>query len=451
MPTPNVDPNFTAVTPSQETLRIAALNGASQGMTAQQYLASRGGVNASGYYGDSWNSKTNLSDAQYAAAVAGSNGGVSAGSAINVASAKLRYDNAIAAIPPKDEKEDIGFYNARVAAAKTAAGAAYNLEIAGNNAANKQNVPLITDTNGNPIAPTGSGTGSLGGGGNSDISTGPSSATIAARSAVTTALEDFKASLNLAGLGSLVPTIDEYIKQDLSASQIKINLIGTDAYKARFPGLEPLRKAGLAINEATYISMERGMISVLKAYGLDDKVLGTTEQLGTVIANQVSVAEYENRVSLAADHVKKNSDVLAALNDYYGVDAAGAMTYLLNPKLGMDMVKKQVRSAEIGAAASMYDFEINKAVAESYVNVSGTADLNALKDEFGKARNLAITQARLSGIEGEKYNDLTAVASVVGNDQTLQLESQRRALREQARFAGQSGVSSASLRTESTI
>lgn len=271
------------------------------------------------------------------------------------------------------------------------------------------------------------------------------------RAGVTTALEDFKANLNLAGLGGLASTIDEYIKQDLSASQIKINLIGTDAYKARFPGLEPLRKAGLAINEATYISMERGMVSVLKAYGLDDKILGTTEQLGAVIANQVSVAEYENRVSLAADHVKKNPDVLSALNEYYGVDTAGAMTYLLNPKLGMDVVKKQVRSAEIGAAASMYDFDINKAVAESYINVTGTADLNSLKDEFGKARTLASTQARLSGIEGEKYNDLTAVASVVGNDQTLQLESQRRALREQARFAGQSGVTSASLRTESSI
>lgn len=450
MATPMVDPKFTAVAPTSEILRIAALN-AAPGQTAQEYLASRGGVNAAGYYGDSWKSTQNLSDTQYAAAIAGSKGGVSAGSAVNVSTAKLQYDNAIAAIPPKDKNEDIALYNARVTAAKEAAGAAYNSAVAGDNAANKQNVPLITDVNGKVITGSGTGTGVAGAGGNSNVSTGPSDAQIANRGAVTTALEDFKASLNLAGLGSLVPTIDEYIKQDLSASQIKINLIGTDAYKTRFPGLDPLRKAGLAINEATYISMERGMISVLKAYGLDDKVLGTTEQLGTVIANQVSVAEYENRVSLAADHVKKNSDVLAALNEYYGVDAAGAMTYLLNPKLGMDMVKKQVRSAEIGAAASMYDFEINKAVAESYINVSGTSDLNTLKDEFGKARTLATTQARLSGIEGEKYNDLTSVASVVGNDQTLQMESQRRALREQARFAGQSGVGTSSLRTTSNI
>jgi len=399
--------------------RVITANANFQGITPQEYLTQRGGVEATmSKYGDSYNPAKDLTAAEYAAALANAKAkgltGVAVGQAINEATAA---------------KQGVSLWELTGGLQGTKP-AGYKGPIDGSG---------------------GKGSGASGAGGSSDASTGPSSATIAARSAVTTALEDFKASLNLAGLGSLVPTIDEYIKQDLSASQIKINLIGTDAYKARFPGLDPLRKAGLAINEATYISMERGMISVLKAYGLDDKVLGTTEQLGTVIANQVSVAEYENRVSLAADHVKKNTDVLAALNEYYGVDAAGAMTYLLNPKLGMDMVKKQVRSAEIGAAASMYDFEINKAVAESYINVSGTSDLNTLKDEFGKARTLASTQARLSGIEGEKYNDLTAVASVVGNDQTLQMESQRRALREQARFAGQSGVSSASLRQESTI
>jgi murein DD-endopeptidase MepM/ murein hydrolase activator NlpD len=269
---------------------------------------------------------------------------------------------------------------------------------------------------------------------------------------VTTALEDFKANLRLAGLDSLAETIDGYIKSDMTASQIKINLVGTQAYKDRFPGMADLAKAGRAVNEATYISMERGMTSILKAYGLDDKIFGTTEKLGTVIANQVSVAEYEQRVSMASDKVKKNTDVLAALNEYYGVTTEGAISYLLDPKLGMDIVKKQIRASEIGAAAEMYKFDLDKAAAESYINVTGTADLNSLKESFGRARILAETQTRLASIEGDKtYNELQAVATTLGNDQIRMLESQRRALREQARFAGQSGVSGASLRTESNI
>ena len=269
---------------------------------------------------------------------------------------------------------------------------------------------------------------------------------------VTTALEDFKANLKLAGLDSLADTIDGYIKSDMTASQIKINLVGTDAYKARFPGMADLAKAGRAVNEATYISMERGMTSILKAYGLDDKIFGTTAKLGTVIANQVSVAEYEQRVAMASDKVKKNTDVLASLNEYYGVDITGAISYLLDPKLGMDIVKKQIRASEIGAAAEMYKFDLDKAAAESYINVSGTSDLNSLKESFGRARLLADTQSRLASIEGDKgYNELQAVATTLGNDQQRMLESQRRALREQARFAGQSGISSASLKTESNI
>jgi murein DD-endopeptidase MepM/ murein hydrolase activator NlpD len=269
---------------------------------------------------------------------------------------------------------------------------------------------------------------------------------------VTTALEDFKANLKLAGLDTLADTIDSYIKDDLTASQIKINLVGTQAYKDRFPGMADLAKAGRAVNEATYISMERGMTSILKAYGLDDKIFGTTEKLGTVIANQVSVAEYEQRVSMASDKVKKNTDVLAALNEYYGVTTEGAISYLLDPKLGMDIVKKQIRASEIGAAAEMYKFDLDKAAAESYINVSGTVDLNSLKESFGRARILAETQTRLASIEGDKnYSELQAVATTLGNDQQRMLESQRRALREQARFAGQSGVSSSSLRTESSI
>lgn len=277
------------------------------------------------------------------------------------------------------------------------------------------------------------------------------SANTAARAATTTALEDFKANLQLAGLGDLATTIDEYIKQDLTAAQIKINLVGTQAYKNRFPGMAPLAAAGKAINEATYISIERGMVGVLKAYGLDDKVFGTTEKLGNIIGNQVSVTEFENRVQMAADKVQKNPDVLASLNQYYGVDMAGAVSYLLDPKTGMDVVKKQIRASELGAAAQMYQFDLSKAVAESYINVSGTSDLNTLKESFGKARLLADTQTRLSQIEGTQYNELEAVAAQLGQDQLRQLESQRRALREQARFAGQSGVTTASLRKESTI
>lgn len=284
----------------------------------------------------------------------------------------------------------------------------------------------------------------------------PTAAQTASRTAATTAIEDFRANLRLAGLGTLADKIDEYIKQDLTASQIKINLIGTDEYKARFPGMAALAKAGKAMNEATYISTEKAYDTVLRAHGLDTNLFGTTEKYGSYIASQVSPVEFETRVGIAADRVNKNSDVVAALNNYYGVSKSAAISYLLDPTLGLDIVQKEARAAEIGAAAAAANFsfgegQVGAGVAESFINAAGTQDLVSLKTEFGKARNLADTQTRLAAIEGEKYSDLNAVTAVLAQDQQKILESQRRAAREAARFSGSSGLSAGSLATESSI
>lgn len=269
---------------------------------------------------------------------------------------------------------------------------------------------------------------------------------------VTTALEDFKANLKLAGLDSLADVIDGYIKQDMTAAQIKINLVGTQAYKDRFPAMATLAAAGRAVNEATYISMERGYEQVLRAYGIDTATFGTRAQLGKYIGAEVSPVEFEQRVQIAKDRVDKNSDVTSALQDYYGVSKGGAIAFLLDPTLGMDIVKKEARAAEIGAAAIAAGFgefkgKENVGVAESFVNASGTQDLMSLKAEFGKARNLANTQGNLAAIEGDKtYKDLNAVTAIVGQDTQELLQSQRRAAREAARFGGSSGLSAQSLR-----
>ena len=318
------------------------------------------------------------------------------------------------------------------------------------------------DSSGNFVGGT-SGTGSSGAGGSAagsalggTIGGQPTAAQTASRTAATTAIEDFRANLRLAGLGTLADKIDEYIKQDLTASQIKINLIGTDEYKTRFPGMAALAKAGKAMTEAAYISTEKAYDTVLRANGLDTSVFGTTAKYGSYIANQVSPVEFETRVSIAADRVNKNSDVVAALNNYYGVSKTGAISYLLDPNLGLNIVQKEARAAEIGAAAAATNFSFGEgatgaAVAESFINAAGTQDLVSLKTEFGKARNLANTQAALSSIEGEKYSDLNAVTAVLAQDQQKILESQRRAARETARFSGASGITVGSLATESSI
>jgi hypothetical protein len=103
---PNVDPEFTSVDYNNldsTTKRVIEANASSNNMTGQQYYDSRGGVNKSGYYGDSWDSKSNLTDKEYANVISNALAqgltGVSIGQAINSATQAKRSENTITNTP----------------------------------------------------------------------------------------------------------------------------------------------------------------------------------------------------------------------------------------------------------------------------------------------------------------------------------------------------------------
>ena len=268
---------------------------------------------------------------------------------------------------------------------------------------------------------------------------------------------EFGNTLKALGLPQdLIDEIDTMIKQDYTNSQMYLELQKTTAWKNRFPGMAALAAAGKAIDAGTYISQEKSMLQTLDYYGIDKNIFGTTAELGKQIANMVSPKRFETVVALAAQDVENNPDVLAGLNLYYGVDKSAAISYLLNPTIGLDLIQRQARAAEIGAKAakSNFAFGMNKAgsgVAESFINAAGTMDLQALDVTFQQARGLADTQSSIAATEGAAYNDLSAVSAILGKDQAAILDSQRRAARSVARFSGRSGLGSGSLASESSI
>jgi hypothetical protein len=219
--------------------------------------------------------------------------------------------------------------------------------------------------------------------------------------------------------------------------------------------MQALREAGQAVNEATYISMERGYLQTLAAYGLDARALGSRKQLGTYVSNLVSPREFEERVNLAATRVKDNADVIAQFKTYYPeVDNSALTAYLLNPMVGMDIIKKQVRLSEIGAAAMDVGFAsgVSLSTAEELRGAVGEQDYQTVRTAFSQAKVLADQQSRLARIEGTGYSETEAIKGIVGRDIQSQMASQKRAEREtMTRFGGTSGVTSTSLRTTEGI
>jgi hypothetical protein len=269
-----------------------------------------------------------------------------------------------------------------------------------------------------------------------------------------TAQQEFRAALSQLGLGDLADAVDKMITDDKTVAQIKLDLPGTKEYKDRFPGMAALKAKGQAISEATYIANEKAMLQSATFYGID-KALVSRSLMGQYIGGENSPAEFERRVEMAANRVDKRADVVEAMTTFFpGVDKGGMIAYLLNPTIGMDIIRKQVRTAEIGASAKAGGFNVGPegsitgARAESLIDATGTKDLATLKAEFGQAGILGRTQARLAGIEGQGYDTFEAAQAVVGSDATSILASKKRAEREsEFRFGGGSGVSGTSLRS----
>ena len=268
---------------------------------------------------------------------------------------------------------------------------------------------------------------------------------------------EFANTLKALGLPQdLIDELDTMIKQDYTESQMYLELQKAPAWKKRFPGMAALSAAGKAIDAGTYISQEKSMLQTLDYYGIDKNIFGTTEELGKQIANLVSPKRFETVVALAAQDVEQNPDVLAGLNLYYGVDKSAAISYLLNPTIGLDLIQRQARAAEIGAKAAKSNFAFGmtkegSGVAESFINASGTMDLQALDVTFQQARGLSDVQSSIAATEGASYNDLSAVSAILGKDQAAILDSQRRAARSVAKFSGSSGLGSGSLAKSSSI
>jgi len=303
-----VDPAFT---PNKAAEAAAIKN---LGLTKEQ-IAERGGVNASGYYGDSWNANLNLTDAEYQAAVRGKVG-VEQGKAINAA----------------QEAKQAAYYG-------TTGGG-----VAGASGGLSGGLPA-----------TGSAAAAL----KTDAQIAAETRAAEKREERQSAYDLLYSQFNAYGLGSLVTPLKDLIVSGASPSEFTIKLRESEPYKTRFAANAERIKNGLAaIDEATYINLEDQYQNIMRNYGLPAEYyargpMGTQEGFTKLIANDVSSAELEDRVMIAQQRVlNSNPEVLQAIKDFYGdsITNGDILAYTLNPQKGLEDIKRKVTAAEIGGA-----------------------------------------------------------------------------------------------------
>ena len=284
---------------SSSTQRVIASNAASQGLTAEAYLASRGGVNpVTGKFGDSYDPNRDLTDAEYKAAIAGKTG-AAIGAAINTATA----------------------------AKNQAAG------------------------------------GGGGGGGNGNVSAPKSEAQILAETAAAEKKAERQSAYDLLysqfkqyGLETLVEPLKGLITSGASPAEFTIKLRESDAYKKRFAGNAARIQKGLrALGEDEYLALEDQYQNVMRNYGLpasyyERDALGTQQGFTNLIAGNVSAAELESRVQQATDIIDKGpKEYMDAIRQFYpDIQRGDLLAYVLDPEKALTKIQAKLGAAKIG-------------------------------------------------------------------------------------------------------
>jgi len=379
------------------TKNVIAANAESQGLSASEYLASRGGVNpVTGKYGDSYDPNRDLTDAEYQAAIKGKTG-AALGAAINEATAAK-----------------------------------------------------------NQAAGGGTGGGSGSGGGVTPSGTLKSDAQIAAEAAAAGRQADRQSAYDLLyaefskyGLQNLVDPLKSLITSGASPAEFTIKLRETPAYQQRFAGNAKRVANGLvALDEATYLAKEDAYQNLMRNYGLPSTywkkdAIGTQEGFTNLIANDVSAVELENRLQTAQNRViNSNPEVAYALKNFYpDITNGDILAYALDPKNALDAINRKVTAAEIGGAA------LSQGLTTSLGGAEGLAAYGITKSQaeqgYQTVAGVLPRASQLADIYGQNpYTQGTAEAEVFGTQGAAAAKKQREKLvsLEQGTFSGSSGV-----------
>jgi hypothetical protein len=347
-----VDPLFKR-SPQAEAAAIAA------GVATKAEIEARGGVSAAGYYGDSWSSKANLTDAEYAAALA--KGG---GSAINAATA------------------------AKVAS--------------------------------NTPAPQGGGSANLGG--DTTVTTGRVLAEDTFKSTLATlwgtkeASEPYVGKLYqlVSGFYKTGSTMDESINLAIRKARDE-NVI--PEFTKRFAGifaLEDKRRAGQAVEVPTvteFFAAEAKMGELLQSAGLGS--LATQEFLGDIIGKGKSVLDVGNLVSDVFNTIDYAPEALkTTLQTYFpGVDRASIAKAILTGEKGATELSNQIKGISVLSAAQQQGVTVNLATAQDIAN-QGYGFQESLTG-FGQVKNLGRANT-IAEFAGGKFTQEQAQQAVFG-------------------------------------
>ena len=215
----------------------------------------------------------------------------------------------------------------------------------------------------------------------------------------TDARASIKAMLSKYKLDSLFDTVWGNYTSDMvdfnDTDALAMSIRETEAYKTRFVGNETRRAKGLGdLSPATYIALEDSFKKTMKSNGIPDSFYDTPEDFAQLIAGDVSVAEFNDRISYARSLVQDApASVRNQMAELYNISEGQLIAYYIDPTKAAPILKEQERAARIGAAAKENaGMQLSVSTAEDLAK-RGVSDAQAAQG-FGNINQMGeLTQA----------------------------------------------------------
>jgi hypothetical protein len=223
----------------------------------------------------------------------------------------------------------------------------------------------------------------------------------------------------------------------------------TRAYQDRFSANDKRIKAGLtALTPAQYLAQEDAYQRTMKELGLPASyykpgLYGKQEGFDKLLENDTSVLELKDRINAAQARVlNANPEVLDALKSFYPeINTSDLLAYTLDPKNGIDIIKRKVTAAEIGGAAQAQNLTIGAKRAEELAGYG--VDKAQAQAGYVDVAEMAPLGSQLADIYNQgEYNQATAEADVFNTAGAAEAKAKKKKLKalEEASFSGSSGV-----------
>jgi len=216
--------------------------------------------------------------------------------------------------------------------------------------------------------------------------------------------------LTESGMGALSDQVWSQWTAGTSAPQIIDYVRKTPEYALRFPAMASLNKAGRNISEAAYIAKEQADIDLMKQYGIDTSVYGTTSYLGSLIENNVTYSDLNSRLIAVRDTVKSyDPTILKYAKDTYGLTEGDLMGWAIDPTKSLPAIQQKAEAFKIGGAALAAGYNAqsaNKELTQEQANALAAAGVTQQQAQQGFT-NLGQMGQYQQALPGETNASLT--------------------------------------------